>query len=296
MSTTNTSSVMIAIEDDSAPLLPHEISTTTTVVAPPLPTTPSPHRPKQLLLTVTATYGQKPAIVSPAVPVLPHRPPSPLEPFPAFDPSVGPPEESPYYHSFPVYSSHGGNNHGDNGVKDAATAHTPAAEPQQHQYRECEQDKHHTDFHVDRTPPNPITASATSATAALLSSHEGEVDNRFLSLMIRCHTLFALAERLLPPTSTAANKKALAYVTEARRVLAGLEKQSRTALGKCDCLPQQQRQQQQQQRHRLIEVSAGNLREKLKGLEEKGLTVTEEKKEGEEAERTARVTAWLEML
>lgn len=113
--------------------------------------------------------------------------------------------------------------------------------------------------------------------------------------MIRCHTLFALAERLLPPTSTAANKKALAYVTEARRVLAGLEKQSRRALGKCDCLPQQQRQQQQQ-RHRLIEVSAGNLREKLKGLEEKGLTITEEKKEGEEAERTARVTAWLEML
>ncbi|OJD30935.1 uncharacterized protein BKCO1_5400058 [Diplodia corticola] len=275
MSTTSASPVMTTIEDDSAPLLPHELSALT--APPPLPTTPLPHRSKQLPQNITSTHGQTPLpqpIVSPAVPVVLHRHPprqtSPLEPFPAFDPRVRPLDEPPYYYL--------GAAHRDNG-NDAPPA---GSEPQQQQCREHGgQENHYPSPNAANTPaPAPATSTSTSTTSPLLSSH-GE------KLMIRCHTLCALAERLFPSTSASTNRRALLYLHEAKRVLTALEKQSGRKLCDYNCTPQQQA---------LIQFSAGNLREKLRVLEERSLAEKEGREADELNEKTGRVTAWLDEL
>ncbi|KAL0257247.1 hypothetical protein SLS55_008057 [Diplodia seriata] len=172
----------------------------------------------------------------------------------------------------------------------APAARTSTFEPQLHQRREDGgQENHHSGSNIGRHP-KPITTPTASITTSLLSSHGNEGESPFLKLLIRCHTLCVLAERLLPSTSAATNRRALAYLNEARRVLAGLEKQSKWKLGGCDCTPQQRQQQQ------LIEFSAGILKEKLSAVEERGLADKERRDEDEHNEKTATVTAWLEDL
>ncbi|GME50335.1 hypothetical protein GTA08_BOTSDO02493 [Neofusicoccum parvum] len=221
-------------DDDSAPLLPHEITSNT----------PPPAQMPQIKRLSLVSHHHDPALVLPAAPPALHRPQSPLEPFPAFDPTIGPPPSPP-----------------PPPPPQPATAAPPAPRLQE---------KRRTIIH----DPRPEQPQHQQPPAPPLSRDD------FLPAMIRCHTLFSLAERQAAGGSTAggstaggsAQTQARARLGEAAALLAALERAP--AAG-----PQ------------MIELSTASLRARLRALEGR---VAARDEEGEElCEGTARATAWL---
>ncbi|GME60848.1 hypothetical protein GTA08_BOTSDO02493 [Neofusicoccum parvum] len=214
-------------DDDSAPLLPHEITSNT----------PPPVQIPQIKRLSLVSSHHAPALVSPAAPpALLRRPQSPLEPFPAFDPTIGPPPSPPRppppQPATPTYPA-------------------PPAPHLQEKRRTIIRDPRPQDQQQPPAPP--------------LSRDD------FLPAMIRCHTLFSLAERQAAAGGSA-HAQARARLGEAAALLAALERAP--AAG-----PQ------------MIELSTASLRARLRALEGR---VAAREEEGEElCEGTARATAWL---
>lgn len=223
-------------DDDAAPLLPHEIAALT----------PPAQRPqvKRLIPTIAhETHVRAASLLHP-------RPLSPLEPFPAFDPSIEPPPPSPSPPPSPNRTP-------------------PAPSPPSHrpQPRNNQPTKAVPQAKLVLTPHRESDTDTNTPAAAVPSLSRED----FLPSMIRCHTLFSLAERL--PSG-----KALGHLREARGILGALEL-SRT--------PGPQ----------MIQLSTDSLRKRLRALETSVAARAEkeerERTEKELDERTVLVTAWL---